>query len=195
MHTVTATLLKFDEKGEKTGWTYIAVPVAITEAIRPDQKTSFRVRGLLDAYPLNQVALIPMGDGAFILPVNAGMRHAIRKEAGATVRLTIEFDDSPMPLSAELMLCLDDVPDALAYFQTLAPGHQRYFSNWIDDAKTMATKTKRLTQAVRALSMGMGFGEMIRYFKKTSVRANTTTTGVATTLTAPNPLIPLQTTG
>ena len=166
MHSFTTTLLKFDEKGEKTGWTYIAIPVATTDAIKPGQKTSFRVRGLLDTLPLSQVAVLPMGDGAFIMPINAGMRQAIKKEAGATVRLVLEFDESPMPLSAELMLCLDDAPDALGYFQTLPPGHQRYFSNWIDEAKTMATKTKRLTQAVQALGMGMGFGEMVRYFKK-----------------------------
>lgn len=166
MHIFKTVLLKFGEKGEKTGWTYIAIPIAVNEAIKPGQKTSFRVRGLLDAFPLSQVAVLPMGDGEFIIPINASMRQGIRKEAGATVQVSLEFDDSPMPLSAELMLCLDDAPDALAHFQTLPPGHQRYFSNWIDEAKTMTTKTKRLTQAVQGLSMGMGFGEMVRYFKK-----------------------------
>lgn len=166
MYTFKTVLQKFGEKGEKTGWTYIAIPVAVTEAIKPGQKTSFRVRGLLDAFPLSQVAVLPMGDGGFIIPINAAMRQGIRKEAGATVQVSLEFDDSPMPLSAELILCLDDAPDALTYFQTLSPGHQRYFANWIDDAKTPDTKTKRLTQAMQGLSMGLGFGEMIRYFKR-----------------------------
>lgn len=168
MPVFTTTLLKFGDKGEKTGWTYIHIPLDVTDAIRPGQKTSFRVKGALDGLTLSQVAVLPMGDGAFIIPVNADMRRAIRKEAGASVRVALEADESPMPLSADLLACLDDAPDALAYFQQLSLGHQRYFSQWIDEAKTMETRTKRLTQAVMGLSMGLGYGEMIRYFKRQS---------------------------
>ncbi|WP_020606087.1 YdeI/OmpD-associated family protein [Spirosoma spitsbergense] len=168
MLTFTTTLLKFDDKGEKTGWTYIRIPLDIAEAIRPGQRTAFRVKGKLDEFSISQVAVLPMGEGEFIIPVNAAMRRGIRKEAGASVRVALEADDSPMPLSTDLLACLDDAPDALAYFQQLSQGHQRYFSNWIDEAKTMETKTKRLTQAVRGLSMRLDFGEMIRYFKKQS---------------------------
>ena len=168
MPTFTTTLLKFGDKGEKTGWTYIVLPLDIAEAIRPGQKTTFRVKGKLDELTLSQVAVLPLGDGEFIIPVNAAMRRGIRKEAGASVRVALEADDSPMPLSTELLVCLEDSPDALAYFQQLSPGHQRYFSQWIDEAKTLETKTKRLTQAVQGLAMRLDFGEMIRYFKKQS---------------------------
>ena len=40
------------------------------------------------------------------------------------------------------MECLGDEPSADAFFKTLAGSHQRYFSKWIDDAKTVETKTK-----------------------------------------------------
>lgn len=171
MPIFTALLQKFDAKGEKTGWTYIDIPLDITEAIKPGQKTSFRVKGTLDNYPISLVALIPMGRsgdvvGGFIMPVNATTRRGIRKEAGATVRVDLEVDDSPMPISADLLTCLDDEPAAQAHFQTLNRGHQTYFSNWIDDAKTTETKTRRLTQAVTGLALGMDFGQMIRHFKK-----------------------------
>lgn len=171
MPTFTTILQKFDKKGEKTGWTYIDVPLAVTDAIRPGQKTSFRVKGMLDNVPISLAALLPMGRsgdtvGGFILPVNAIMRREIRKEAGATIRVDLEFDDSLLPISADLLACLDDDPAAQAHFQTLSRGHQTYFSKWIDEAKTADTKTKRLTQAVMGLSMGMDFGQMIRYFKK-----------------------------
>lgn len=173
MHTFTAVLQRFEQKGEKTGWTYIDIPVDITQALKPGRKTSFRVRGTLDTYPITLVALIPMGTsgevtGSFIMAVNATMRRGIRKEEGATVQVSLEADDSPMLLSADLMTCLADDPTALDFFNTLAKGHQVYFSNWIESARTMETKTKRITQAVMGLSMGMGYGEMIRYFKKLS---------------------------
>lgn len=171
MPTFTAILQKFDQKGEKTGWTYIEVPLDVTEAIKPGQKTSFRVKGMLDNFSISLVALLPMGKsgdtaGGFIMPVNATMRRGIRKEAGATVQVDLMVDDSPMPISADLLACLDDDPLAQAHFQTLSRGHQTYFSNWIDEAKTAETKTKRLTQAVMGLAMKMDFGQMIRHFKK-----------------------------
>ena len=176
MLTFTATLLKFGEKGEKTGWTYIEIPLAITEALRPGQKTSYRVKGILDAYPIERVALVPMGlserdnpdDTArqFIIAINATMRRGIRKEEGANIRVSIEVDDSPMPESADLLACLADEPDAMVFFRTLSKGHQTYFSNWIESAKTTETKTKRIAQAVNGLVMKLGYGEMIRYYKR-----------------------------
>ena len=170
MHIFTALLQRFGPKGEKTGWTYIEIPNHVSNALRPNQKTSFRVRGTLDAFAIHQVALVPMGEdgdtsSAFILAVNASMRRGLRKEAGTTVRVSLELDPNPIPLSADLMTCLADEPVALDFFNSLPKGHQNYFSNWIESAKTDATRTKRLTQAVTGLSMGLGYGEMIRHFK------------------------------
>ena len=171
MPAFTALLQRFDQKGEKTGWTYIEIPVEVSEILKPGQKTSFRVKGTLDAYAIKLIALIPMGqsgetDGAFIMPVNAIMRRGIRKEAGATVRVELAADNDPMLISADLMTCLADDPAALNFFDTLTNGHRNYFSNWIESAKTAETKTKRITQAVMGLSMAMGYPEMVRYFKK-----------------------------
>lgn len=171
MHSFTALLRQFGEKGEKTGWTYINVPNAITETLRPGRKTSFRVKGVLDAHGIERVALIPMGssetpDSQFIMAINATMRRAIRKEAGATVRVELAVDDSPLPPSADLVVCLQDDPTALAFFQTLTNGHQLYFNNWIEAAKTVETRTRRLTQAITGLAMGMSYSEMIRYNKR-----------------------------
>lgn len=166
MPTFNTILQKFEKKGEKTGWTYIEIPIDVSSEMKPGQKTSFRVKGTLDAFVIRQVALIPMGEGEFIMPINAAMRRGIRKEEGASLQVTLEVDTDPMPLSADLLDCLEDDPVAKAHFQTLSRGHQVYFSNWIEEARTMETKTKRLTQAVMGLSMKMGFGEMIRHFKK-----------------------------
>ena len=166
MLTFSALLQRFAQKGEKTGWTYIDIPVDVSEALKPGQKTSFRVKGKLDAFAIRQVALIPMGDGTFIMAVNADMRRGIRKEEGATIHVELAFDNDSMALSADLMACLADDLTALNFFNTLSKGHQTYFSNWIEDAKTVETKTRRITQAVMGLSMGLGYGEMVRYFKK-----------------------------
>jgi len=165
MVTFTAILQKFDSKGEKTGWTYIEFSAEIAHQICPNQRTSFRVKGSLDDLAVKLVALLPMGDGDFILPINADMRRKLRKKEGASIAVAVELDTDEVPMSADLLVCLEDDPQALDFFGTLNKGHQNYFSNWIESAKTIETKTKRITMAVKGLSMKLGYPEMIRYFK------------------------------
>lgn len=165
MQSFTALLEKFDSEGLMTGWTYFVVPLEVSDALHPGKKTSFRVKGKLDQFPVKAVALMPMGDSRFMFVVNADMRRGIRKQAGATVQVQLAFDDDPQLESADLLTCLEDDPQALTFFNSLAKGHQNYFSKWIESAKTAETKANRIAKAVQGLSMGFGYGEMIRYFK------------------------------
>jgi hypothetical protein len=158
----TAEILKFGKQGEKTGWTYIEVPAAQAKKLKPGFKKSFRVKGKLDASPIRAVALLPMGDGDFIMPLNAAMRKAIRKRNGDKLLVSLEEDKSEFIFDADFIVCLEDDPPALKYFKTLSGSHQRYFSKWIQTAKTDATKAKRIAMAVNALARNMGYPEMLR---------------------------------
>lgn len=166
MITFTTTILKFDEQGEKTGWTYILIPEKIAVKIKPGNKKSFRVKGKLDNFSIKGVALLPMGGGDFIMPLNANMRKAIKKRQGAMLNVAITVDAEEMRPPLELIECLQDEPAALACFNKLPKSHQNYYTKWINDAKTEQTKTKRIAQAVSALAKGMHYGEMIRAQKQ-----------------------------
>lgn len=161
-----AILQKFNNQGEKTGWTYLSVPENITNKLFPGNKKSFRIKGKLDEFLMHQVALLPMGDGNFILPVNATMRKAIRKQKGDSVKLEIEIDTKPPVISEELLICLNDEPGAYNSFKKLPPSHQQYYSRWIESAKTEATKAKRIALAVDTLLKQMNFSEMLQSQKK-----------------------------
>jgi hypothetical protein len=158
----SATIQKFAAQGEKTGWTYIVVPSAIANKLKPGVKKSYRVKGKLDDYEINKVALIPMGEGDFIMPINAAIRKATGKTKGATLKLHLEPDDSPILVSPELLDCLADEPAALKYFNALPQSHRNYFTKWIDSAKTDATKTKRIALVVKTMVKKMDFGAMLR---------------------------------
>ena len=67
---------------------------------------------------------------------------------------------------AFMLACLVDDPVANSFFKTLPGSHQRYFSKWIDDAKTDQTRTKRIALAVNALAKEHNYGEMLRNSKK-----------------------------
>lgn len=162
MISFTTTILKFDQQGEKTGWTYILIPSKIAEQLQPGSKKSFRVKGMLDDHAINGVALIPMGGGDFIMALNADLRRAIGKRKGALLKVQLAVDKIPYQINAAFMECMSDEPSALLHFKSLPVAHQNYFSKWVESAKTEPTKTKRIAQAVSALAKKMGFPEMLR---------------------------------
>ncbi|HPZ88917.1 MAG TPA: YdeI/OmpD-associated family protein [Flavihumibacter sp.] len=157
-----ATIEKFQQQGEKSGWTYIRIPAAVAGKIKKDQKTSFRVKGKIGDLAITAVALLPMGGGDFIIALNAGMRRQIRQPVGAVVSVQLEEDEAGYLMNQELMDCLADAPEASLFFETLGGSHQRYFSKWVDDAKTEATRTKRIALILNALEKGWSYSEMIR---------------------------------
>lgn len=162
MITYNATIQKFDKQGEKTGWTYMEVPAAIAEQLKPGCKKSYRVKGKLDGFGIAQVALIPMGDGNFIIPLNEVMRKGTGKRKGAILKVQLQEDKKEYELNTEFMECLQDEPAALDFFKSKSASYQRYYSKWIESAKTEATKTKRIALAVSSLAKKMEYGEMLR---------------------------------
>ena len=163
-----ATILKFKEKGEKTGWTYIEISVAQAQVLKPNNKKTFRVKGSIDNYEFKQLAILPMGEGTFILPLNASIRKGIGKRMGHSVNVTLQLDEEPLALCAELIDCLQDEPEAMAYFNSLPKSHQQYYSKWIESAKTIETKSKRIVLTVNAALNKMSYAEMIRAQKTNS---------------------------
>lgn len=158
----TTTIQKFGAKGEKTGWTYIEIPADLARELKPGNKKEFKVMGKLDKHPVSRLSLLPMGNGSFILPLNAGLRKAISKNQGAMLAVSLEEDKSEFVFNPDFMECLADDPAAKTFFDSLTGSHQRYFSKWIDSAKTEPTKVKRIAMAVNALAKKWGYGEMIR---------------------------------
>jgi len=158
----SATILKFDQQGEKTGWTYITIPAKIAQQLNPGVKKSFRVKGMLDNFNIEKTALLPMGEGDFIMAINAAMRKGTGKQKGATIKLQLAIDAAPILPPSELIECMQDEPEALAWFNALPQGHRNYFTKWIDSAKTDVTKAKRIALVIKTMIRKMDFGAMLR---------------------------------
>jgi hypothetical protein len=163
----TAILQKFKEQGEKTGWTYIDIPAEIADKIKPNYKKSFRIKGTIDNYAFKSASILPMGEGDFILALNATIRKNIKKFLkGEKVILQVEEDNESIKLSVDLLTCLEDDNKANAFFLKLPKSHQNYYSKWIESAKTNATKAKRIAQAMHAFSNHWSYMEMMRANKE-----------------------------
>jgi hypothetical protein len=160
-------ILQFNEQGEKTGWSYIEVSADLASQLLPNNKRSFRVKGMLDGFAFSGFALIPMGEGNFILPLKADIRKAIHKNAGATLQVKMEYDkDFKVDIPDDLQECFDFEPEAADFFHSLPKSHRNYFIKWITDAKTSETRAKRIVNTVNAMLRKWPYNVMIREMRK-----------------------------
>jgi len=158
-----AEIERFEKMGEKTGWTFVFIPVEIANQIKASCKKSYRIKGKLDNIAIRGVALTPMGDGNFIIPLKASLRKELKKAEGALLHLELEEDtEFKIEMPADLELCLLEEKHCIENFMKLPKSHQNYYINWLNTAKTDQTRTKRLTQIVIAMDKQMDFGEMMR---------------------------------
>jgi Domain of unknown function (DUF1905)/Bacteriocin-protection, YdeI or OmpD-Associated len=158
----TASILKFQNQGEKTGWTYIEIPSKIAQQLNPGVKKSFRVKGSFDSYVFDAMTLLPMGDGNFIIPLKVDVRKFIKKKAGEQLNVQLQLQPKAYEINSEFLECLNDEPKALLFFNSLPGSHRNYFSKWIESAKTEITKANRIALSINALAKKMGYAEMIR---------------------------------
>ena len=151
-------------KGKKL-WTYIEISEKIAQQIKPNCKKSFRVKGKIDYHLINATALIPIGNGNFILLVNAEIRKDIKKIHGAFVEIHIQEDAGEIIPDEALIASLRNEPIALNYFRSLPVSHQNCFSNWVKSAKTKTTVTKRIAVIVNTCIQKMSFLNMVKNYR------------------------------
>ncbi len=160
-------ILQFDEQGEKTGWSYIEIPADIAQQMKPGNKQSFRVKGMLDGLAVSGLALMPMGEGNFILALKAEIRKALRKNAGAMLRVKLEpHDDFKIEMPGDLKECMDMDPETWDFFNSLPGSHRNYFIKWVKDAKTSETRAKRIVNMVNAMLRKWPYNVMLREMRK-----------------------------
>jgi hypothetical protein len=160
-------ILQFAGQGEKTGWTYIEIPADIAQQMKPGNKKSFRVRGMLDNLAVSGIAIMPMGEGNFIMALRAEVRKGIHKNAGAMLQVKLEEDiDYKVDIPEDLQECFNFEPDAVNFFYSLPKSHRNYFIKWINDAKTLETRNKRIVNTVNAMLRKWPYNVMVRKMRK-----------------------------
>lgn len=154
---------RFEQMGEKTGWSYIFIPAVLANEIKPDCKKSFRVKGKIDKIDVEGMAIMPMGEGDFILALKTELRKKLKKEVGANLELFLEEDKNfKIAMPEDLEICLSEEEHLMTNFLKQPKSHQNYFINWINQAKTEPTRTKRIVMTLTAMDKQQDYGTMIR---------------------------------
>jgi len=84
-------------------------------------------------------------------------------EAGEKLGPMARKAREPLPVPKALTAALEKKPGALAKFEAFSPSQRRDYSEWILEAKTEATREKRLSTAVEWI--GQGKPRMWKYLK------------------------------
>lgn len=140
-------LEKYPGKG---GWTYATIP-----EVPPDKKSPFgwvKVKGSIDGFEISKYHLMPTGKGKLFLPVKSEIRKKIKKQAGDYVHIILFPDNEPLEVPEELLLCLQEEPEAFQFFNSLSESEQLNYVKWIYSAKTDQTKVDRIAKTLDRLT-------------------------------------------
>jgi hypothetical protein len=114
-------LEKFPGKG---GWTYVLLPEIVK-----NKATHFgmlKVRGTIDGVEIRKYHLMPVRNGGMFLPINATIRKKIHKQEGDHVHIILFPDLEPLEVPEEMLLCLEEEPVALHFFNSLSESEQKF---------------------------------------------------------------------
>jgi hypothetical protein len=166
MPSFKATIQKYSSKGEKTGWTFVDIPSDIIPRLKLKNKKEFRIKGIIDDVKFERMAVYPVGEGNYIIALNAEIRKKLGKKEGAMISIKFELDQAEALKSKELLDCLAEDKLAKKQFESLLLSHQNYFHRYVWTAKGQATRAGRIVNVINAMYKKQDFGEMIRSLKK-----------------------------
>lgn len=82
------------------------------------------------------------------------LREAAARAAAGPAPRTKKEPKPPVAMPPEFAAALSGAAGAQGYYDGFAPGQQREYLEWITDAKTQATRDKRIAQAVEWIAEG-----------------------------------------
>ncbi|WP_198674034.1 DUF1905 domain-containing protein [Chitinophaga alhagiae] len=143
-------LEKFPGKG---GWTYARIP----EFSNGKRKYSVftKLSGTIDSHEISHVSLMSMGNKQYFLPVNAGIRKKIGKEAGDKVHIVLYVNESSSAVAAdEFTDCLKDEPAAWQHYQAFTKAEQKAWVQWVNEPVDEKIRIERMAAAVDKIALG-----------------------------------------
>ncbi|MCU1670426.1 MAG: hypothetical protein JWP40_3353 [Blastococcus sp.] len=137
--------------GGKTA-TGLVVPPEVVEGLGAGKKPAVVVTVGGHTY---RSTVAPRG-GRFMIPLSAERRAAAGVAAGDVVEVDIEIDTEPrvVEVPADLAAALDADPAARRRFDGISYSHRLQHVLAVTDAKTEATRERRVAAVVSAMSEG-----------------------------------------
>ena len=145
------------EKSTNKLWgSLLRVPQRVAEKLV--SRGSRRVLRTLNGSEPHQCALLPYGEGTFVLSVNKKWCDTLQLEIGSAVKITLQQDESKygLPVPAELSELFRQDREGNRLFHSLTPGRQRTLLYIVGSARDAETRAWRASLVIRHLRENRG---------------------------------------
>ena len=128
---------------------YVDVPGEVADAFADFSRAGrIAVEGLLNSTPF-RATLIPVGKGRHRLYVNGGMRSTAGVGVGDVIEVRVRgVPPEEVNAPPDVAAAMAEIDGTAAAFDALSPSHRRELLRYIDDARTPATRRKRVRAAI-----------------------------------------------
>lgn len=135
---------------------HFAVPQWVAEVL--SEGGDRRVVCLLNEKKEYQCALLPKGDGSFLITVNKKLQTALGVQPGASVRVSLRKDDSEygLPMPEELAELLAQDEEGHRMMHALTPGKLRTLLYIVGQPKNSDARLQRALAVVEHLKENKG---------------------------------------
>ena len=147
-HEFEGTLSKAGDE-PNSGFFMLVPPEVVSDF---GKKGQVRVKVELDGY-VCRLAIAPYG-GNHYLGVRKEIREAIGKLDGGSIHVTMEIDNDPrvVEVPPDFVKAMDE--EVRARFDKLSYTHQKEYVEWINEAKKVETRQRRIEKALQMLTAG-----------------------------------------
>ncbi len=133
-----------------SGGAYLEFPFNTQEIFGTNNRIPVRINFNGEPY---RGSLVRMGTECHIVPILKSIREKLGKEIGDSVDVEVFLDDEPrvVEIPQDLQAALEKNPKAKEKFAALAYSHQREYVLWIDEAKKVETRQRRIEKLIITL--------------------------------------------
>lgn len=134
-------------------WTYLDIPLEVTQKL--GTRGQIKVIGTINGHPFRTSAR-PHGDGSHYIVVNRSIRDAIQAIPGDVVHVEMDRDTAPrtVDVPADFITAIEADQKLRKSFDSLSYSHKKEFVDWIESAKKMETRDRRIANSVEMLRQG-----------------------------------------
>ena len=150
-------IIRFTAELEKMSgrfaWTYVEFPHDVQKLYA--KKGTVRVKGTVNGVPMDR-ALMPTKRGVHFIVFGVDLRRKAKIKVGDHVKIELWLNPDPkkIELPEELSETLDFFPDFKKGWKGVRPGMQRSICIWINQGKTVATRSKRVAELLKRFDTG-----------------------------------------
>jgi len=136
------------KKREGLDGAYVEIPFDVETAFGARR---VKVKATFDGVEY-QGSIVRM-NGVFLLGLTQAIRSKIGKRPGDLVNVEVEKDEHERTIEVpeDLLVQMQEAPNALAFFENLSYTHKKDYVLWITSAKKMETRMDRIQKVVEML--------------------------------------------